>query len=205
MLGLIITEFIAMQHSTSSNSIFLYLTKEEYFRLAEEVEKENLQKYRNKKRRIESKYKDKQAKLNFIYALEEKWDEYIYYGEEDFTPFYDMLQKRVEFMAKNRAKYWNGERLSYHDFESAYWEEIWRIIKDYDGYGEFYLYETILLAIKRRSHDVTRKATKKGNNRVNHLAEAYLSILITKKKKKSERSTTGNRLLFNAYIGFPKP
>jgi hypothetical protein len=160
-----------MEHSTSG-SIFFYLTKEEYFKLAEEIEKENLSRYRNPKKRIESQYKNNQAKLNFIYALEEKWDEYLYYGEEDFTPLYNILQKRVERIAKNRAKYWKNKRISHHDFESAYWEEIWRIVKDYDGLGEFYLYETILLAINRRSHDVTRNATVKGNNRINHLAES---------------------------------
>lgn len=103
-------------------------------------------------------------KIDYILKIEKLWEEYAFTRSKQTQL---RLLKTLNFTIRQKAysweKKWKKKRLSHADFESVFFEEAWKLCDAYNHYGDFYFYETLLLAWKRRGTDITRKLqTKKG-------------------------------------------
>ena len=103
---------------------------------------------------------------NLIFALENIHDECIYL--QDFTKLVLTLKRFVKRKAEYYEHRWKHWRLSASDFESEFWEVIWRLAEDYDASSKFYLGETILLALNRRAKNITHFATQTKKGKLFH-------------------------------------
>jgi hypothetical protein len=77
--------------------------------------------------------------------------------------------------ANNLASMWYNYRLSADDFESALWIATMDVISRYSWrkpYGDYLLYETLLLAWKTKAIDLIRSATKTKKGHIWHSAVA---------------------------------
>jgi hypothetical protein len=115
-------------------------------------------------RKLEGLRKRKPNKVEYILQIEKLWEDYAFDRTETNL---DKLVKTLKFTVKQKAeameRRWINKRLSMADFESVFYEELWKLCDNYNHYGEFYFYETFLVAISKRGIDVTRKlTTRKG-------------------------------------------
>lgn len=151
-----------MKGSIDTNKIIMNPTREQYFDLVDRLKNSpdnDLQKIRE---RLKKKYKSE--RIRFIYKLEKGWDDCA--DVRDFGKVYKMLEKTIRGKAEYYGRKWSNKRLSQHDFESVFWETAWHIVEEYDGTGQYYLYETVTEAFKKRAGDIIRKATKTKQGRL---------------------------------------
>lgn len=156
---------------------------------------------REKRKRVLTNYNAGHA--GCIFSVEKAWKEYR--DTDDFTKLYEKLQGRVKRLAEFNGKNWVNWRLSEHDFESVLWEEIWRIIRNYNGWTDFYLLETIDQALMRRCIDVQRRASKTRRGEFENGASSLESINESKpipSNDNTEQKAT-NRVLVNQIINDP--
>lgn len=167
---------------------------EYYEELVEEWERE-------KRRRVLTYYEPWKASL--IFEVEQAWEHYQEDG--DFMKVFKLLKTRVHIVASTYADNWGNWRLSYTDFEEALWYEVARIVKkSYNGYSDFYLYETVNKALDRRCMDVVRKATKTKQGRFEHSAKALpLDFEQNYPSPENIESDVTNRVLVNQILNDP--
>ncbi|MCM2982298.1 hypothetical protein M3599_15335 [Niallia circulans] len=121
--------------------------------------------------KLEGLRKRKSDKVNYILQIEKLWEKYAFNrNEENLNKLVRSLKLTINRKADAMESKWRITGLCKADFESVYYEELWKLCDNYNHYGEFYFYETFLLVIRNRSIDVTRKlTTKKGTFQKNIL------------------------------------
>ena len=126
-----------------------------------------------KERRVRSTYS--KAKANLIIGFEEFFELNFDYGAGDFySKLFIKLKWCVNKWTEYYVRLWSNKRLSYPDFESIFWEEIWKIAEKHydDNTTPYFIYEKIEVALKYRGLDVVRKATNTKQGKFEHSAEA---------------------------------
>lgn len=108
--------------------------------------------------------KRKPEKVNYIIQIERIWEKYAFNRNDvNFNKLVRALKFTIDRKAAAMERKWNNKRINKADFESVFYEELWKLCDSYNHYGEFYFYETFIVAIHNRGIDVTRKLiTKKG-------------------------------------------
>ncbi|WP_088227834.1 hypothetical protein [Desulfosporosinus sp. FKB] len=89
--------------------------------------------------------------------------EKVLMGGDDWQ-LYEILRLPLKKKAKSYENRWENYRISQHDFESAFWEETWKVIENRKwtgANGKFLLYETLCISWDRAAIDVIRFATRK--------------------------------------------
>lgn len=81
--------------------------------------------------------------------------------ELSFEELYTALSPFIKNFATQLAYKWNSKRISQHDFESVFMEELWKLYNKYDSTKtEYYFYEVLSMQLNRRKWDVTRHFTQ---------------------------------------------
>lgn len=87
------------------------------------------------------------------------------------------IEQRIKFPLQRKAKSqgwrWRNYRLLAADFESAFWLETYHVLENFGwrgAYGQYLVYETLLLAWDRRAKDVAKQATRTEKGIVFHTA-----------------------------------
>jgi hypothetical protein len=111
------------------------------------------------------RYKQRPSMTEHVLKIEKLWGRYaLELDTIKKAQRLNSLLKELSFMLKKKAeaagRQWHNSRLSAADFESIFFEESWKLCDNYNHYGEFYFYETLLLVLKRRGIDLVRKRTK---------------------------------------------
>lgn len=126
------------------------------------VKKAELKQIPKAESKLEGLRKRNPDKVNYILQIEEIWEKYAFNRtDENLNQLVKSLKFTINRKAESMENKWNSTRLSKADFESTYYEELWKLCDSYNHYGEFYFYETFLLAIHNRSIDLTRKLITK--------------------------------------------
>lgn len=125
-------------------------------------------------------------KAEYILKVERVWEKYaLAFGREQRAHLLDSLLREFQFViqkkAKAMARKWGSKKIPEADFEHAFWITAWQLCEErYNHYTEFYLYETLLLALERKGMDIIRKHTKTKKRALNtasvrlHEKAAYL-------------------------------
>lgn len=103
--------------------------------------------------------------IDYVLQIEKLWERYaLELNDHEKEKALHNLLKQLSFVLKGKARaagaQWNNSRLSAADFESIFFEAAWKLCDEYNHYSDFYFYETFLLALKRRSIDLTRHRTQ---------------------------------------------
>lgn len=129
------------------------------------VKKTELKQLPMAERKLEGlKKRRKPSIVKYVLEVEKLWEEYAFDPTEENM---NRILKKCKFMISKKASFletqWGNNGLKKSDFESVFYETAWVVCQQYTHYQEFYLYETIHLALKRKSIDVTRYLmTKQG-------------------------------------------
>ncbi|GAM12110.1 hypothetical protein [Mesobacillus selenatarsenatis] len=128
-------------------------------------EKENTKsKTETKLEGLKRRYKNRPS-IDYVLQIEKLWERYALEldtakKEQRLETLLKQLSHSIKWRAKEAGKQWNNSRLSAADSESIFFEEAWKLCDNYNHFGEFYFYETLLLVIKRRGIDLTRNRTR---------------------------------------------
>ncbi|TVY00996.1 hypothetical protein FPZ49_32915 [Paenibacillus cremeus] len=82
---------------------------------------------------------------------------------------YDLVRRLIHGAAHRWARAYRDKRITFEDFLSSFYEAAWRVIERYTWATDFYLFETISNAIKRRGQSMLRAA---GNDKRRAFHEA---------------------------------
>ncbi|MGD7021505.1 hypothetical protein ACQCVK_02870 [Rossellomorea vietnamensis] len=109
--------------------------------------------------------KQQQTKINYVLQIERLWEKYkLCFDNTEKAQRLNTLIKQLSLPIKRKAEalgaQWNNKRISASDFESIFYEELWKLCDTYNHYGDFYFYETLLLVLERRGTDLIRKRTR---------------------------------------------
>lgn len=115
-----------------------------------------------KREGLERRNSNRLSMVNYyVLQVEKLWENYALTRSEIAQ---DKLLKHLTEILRNKARAWgrrwNNCKLSAADFESVFFEEAWKLSDSYIHYGDFYFYETLILALERRAIDVVRKQTR---------------------------------------------
>ncbi|WP_242267286.1 hypothetical protein [Bacillus cereus group sp. BfR-BA-01518] len=81
--------------------------------------------------------------------------------ELSFEELYTAISPFIKNFATQLAYKWNSKRISQHDFESVFMEELWKLYDKYDpSKSEYYFSEVLSMQLNRRKWDVTRHFTQ---------------------------------------------
>ncbi|MCY8938085.1 hypothetical protein [Peribacillus frigoritolerans] len=122
-------------------------------------------------RKLAGLIKRQPNKISYILQIEKLWESYALNRTDESR---DKLLNSLKFCIHQKAeaweRKWKNKRLYKEDFQTIFYETAWKLCDDYSHYQEFYFYETLCLAFKRRGIDLTRKLrTKQGRFEVNAL------------------------------------
>jgi hypothetical protein len=108
------------------------------------------------------------------WEIELLWIEYDSRGRYDkefgFNDLFHSLEELVRRQSEFAEMEYTEKRISRHDFESAFWEEAWKVAEKYDGTGRQFLYEKIKQRVKKRSLDVVRNMMNTKQAKFEHAA-----------------------------------
>ena len=111
---------------------------------------------------------DKQSKIDFILKIERLLSEYRYACYSLDTVKQVVTQERllqelvytIKVKAKSWANKWKNKGIGTAEFESAFYDTLWRLCDSYQWYSNYYFHETLCKALDRRALKVIRKPTK---------------------------------------------
>ncbi|PEM14470.1 sigma-70 family RNA polymerase sigma factor [Bacillus wiedmannii] len=112
-------------------------------------------------------------KAEYILRIEKLWEEFAMEfnqeaREQRLEKLLEELRFTIQTKAEALAKKWINKKISAEDLEHEFWITAWTLcIEKYNHYQDFYLYETLLLALERKSIDVIRKYTKTKKQAIN--------------------------------------
>ncbi|WP_028400507.1 sigma-70 family RNA polymerase sigma factor [Ectobacillus panaciterrae] len=112
-------------------------------------------------------------KAEYILKVEKMWETFaLAFDREDREQRLEKLLIEFGFTIQTKAEAlanrWNNKKIPVADFEHEFWITAWLLCEEnYNHYTEFYLYETLLLALERKSVDVVRKYTNVKRQAVN--------------------------------------
>lgn len=105
--------------------------------------------------------------------LEERWGELSYTGQIYKLLHFEYMihngkmvmqtecadvHRLIHGAAHRWARAYQHKRFPFEDFLSAFYETVWLVIKGYTWATDFYLYETMSQAIKKRGFSILRAA-----------------------------------------------
>lgn len=121
----------------------------------------------NKKMKL--KCRKSENKVKYILEIEKLWESYAFADRSEYA--LDRLLKRLDFVVKKKSKMcarkWMKMKITADEFESVFYEAIWKLCDGndesigYTPYGVYYFYETLDLVLERREIDLVRKYTTK--------------------------------------------
>ncbi|MCH6264617.1 hypothetical protein [Neobacillus citreus] len=114
---------------------------------------------------LAARYKKRPSMIDYVLQIEKLWERYaLAFDTQEKEKAQHKLLKQLSFKLKKKARaagaHWNNSRISAADFESIFFEAAWKLCDKYNHYGDFYFYETFLLALKRRGIDLVRSRTR---------------------------------------------
>jgi len=125
-----------------------------------------------KRKRIEAMYSSQQ--VDKILLTEKQWESLKVEGREDdlllSDPSFDLVHRLIKGKARGWGRAYKNNRLTVEDFESCFYETVWLTIGNYSWTSEFYLYETIKIAIESRGKMILRKYLQTDRRRAFHEA-----------------------------------
>lgn len=84
--------------------------------------------------------------------------------ELSFEELYTAISPFIKNFATQLAYKWNSKRISQHDFESLFMEELWKLYSKYDpSKNDYYFSELLAIQLNRRKIDVIRNYTNNQN------------------------------------------
>ncbi|WP_257144567.1 hypothetical protein [Bacillus toyonensis] len=126
----------------------------------------------DKLERIKRIYNDKKVKQ--VFAVEKTWDKYVMLrlekGEDAFyIIFNDYLIRSLMRSTLNKFENaWKNKRVFRDDFESVFWEKLWRIYQEHPWNDEYYLYEKIRRSFDCTGYNLIKSKLTTDKRRANH-------------------------------------
>lgn len=107
--------------------------------------------------------------VKYILEIESLWGKYALKNRSEYA--FKQLLERLNFVVRKKSKIcerkWIKMNISAEEFESVFFESIWKLCDGdnenigYSSYGTYYFYEMLLLILERREIDLVRKYTTK--------------------------------------------
>lgn len=116
----------------------------------------------------------KQTKIDFILQIEKLLTDYRYstYSMDRIVEKQNKLFTALDFTVKKKAdtyyRYWKAKGIDRDSFLSSFYDTTWKLSNSYEWYGDFYFYETLLLAINRTALNVIKSHTRTNKRQVNN-------------------------------------
>ena len=126
----------------------------------------------DKLERIKRIYNDKKVKQ--VLAVEKTWDKYamlrLEKGEDAFyIVFNDYLIKALMRSTLNKFENaWKNKRIFRDDFESVFWEKLWRVCQEHSWNDEYYLYEKIRKSLECTGCNLVKAKLTTDKRKANH-------------------------------------
>ncbi|HDR8021687.1 TPA: sigma-70 family RNA polymerase sigma factor [Bacillus cereus] len=126
----------------------------------------------DKLERIKRIYNDKKVKQ--VLAVEKTWDKYamlrLEKGEDAFyIVFNDYLIKALMRSTLNKFENaWKNKRIFRDDFESVFWEKLWRVCQEHSWNDEYYLYEKIRKSLECTGYNLVKAKLTTDKRKANH-------------------------------------
>jgi|GEM_PF-4034874 len=119
-------------------------------------------------------------KLNIILGLEKKWEEYanlrLIEGENAFRILFNnsIIKHEVKTKLDKFEKKWSNKRIFRDDFESVFWEKIWRVCSEHSWNDSYYLYEKIEKALECAAYSLIKSHLGTDRRKANHENVVFL-------------------------------
>lgn len=126
----------------------------------------------DKLERIKRIYNDKKVKQ--VLAVEKTWNKYamlrLEKGEDAFyIVFNDYLIKSLMRSTLNKFENaWKNKRIFRDDFESVFWEKLWRVCQEHSWNDEYYLYEKIRKSLECTGRNLVKSKLRTDKRKANH-------------------------------------
>ncbi|PEC59210.1 hypothetical protein [Bacillus wiedmannii] len=126
----------------------------------------------DKLERINRVYDDK--KIKHILAVEKTWNKYamlrLEEGENAFhIMFNDYLIGYLMQSTLNKFENaWKNKRIYRDDFESVFWEKLWRVCQEHSWNDEYYLYEKIRKSLECVGYNILKAKLTTDKRKANH-------------------------------------
>lgn len=126
----------------------------------------------DKLERIKRIYNDKKVKQ--VLAVEKTWDKYVMLrlekGEDAFYIIFNdyLIRSLMRFTLNKFENAWKNKRVFRDDFESVFWEKLWRIYQEHPWNDEYYLYEKIRKSFDCTGYNLIKSKLTTDKRRANH-------------------------------------
>ncbi|MFB5576635.1 MULTISPECIES: sigma-70 family RNA polymerase sigma factor [Bacillus cereus group] len=126
----------------------------------------------DKLERIKRIYNDKKVKQ--VLAVEKTWNKYamlrLEKGEDAFyILFNDYLIRSLMRSTLNKFENaWKNKRIFRDDFESVFWEKLWRVCQEHSWNDEYYLYEKIRKSLECTGWNLVKAKLTTDKRKANH-------------------------------------
>ncbi|PEK60779.1 hypothetical protein [Bacillus pseudomycoides] len=126
----------------------------------------------DKLERIKRIYDDKKVKR--VLAVEKAWNRYAMLRlEEGENAFYIMfndylIRGLIKSILNKFENAWKNKQIFRDDFESVFWEKLWRVCQEHSWNDEYYLYEKIRKSLECTGYNLIKSKLRTDKRKANH-------------------------------------
>ncbi|MEN1937780.1 sigma-70 family RNA polymerase sigma factor [Paenibacillus sp. 102] len=126
----------------------------------------------DKVERIKRIYDDK--KIKQVLAVEKTWNKYAMLrldeGEDAFYIVFNnyLIKGLMRSILNKFESAWKNKRIFRDDFESVFWEKLWRVCQEHSWNDEYYLYEKIKKALECAAYNLIKSKLRTDKRKANH-------------------------------------
>lgn len=122
--------------------------------------------------RIKRIYDDKKVKR--VLAVEKTWNKYallrLEEGEDAFHIIFNdyLIGWLIQSTLNKFENAWKNKRIFRDDFESVFWQKLWRVCQEHSWNDEYYLYEKIRKSLACTGYNLIKSKLRTDKRKANH-------------------------------------